>query len=164
MADFLELLLGNRIKGRLGRSKGVINGNWIYNSTRLLSKDLSDGKLALYFQYFHQVKSGTETQYRSGRVIATFSFPSRENFLLYGIRKFWRLDFCSSQFLDNPPTLFGTIFVSTSPNHPIGVYSIHFKSVTDCWIDFSKSSPHHYVYHNGSKPHRPEVGKLFWFE
>ena len=56
-------------------------------------------------------------------------------------------------FSDNPPTLFGTVFYCDCPGHTVGVYSFHFESKTNCWIDFSKSSRYHYNYHNGSKPH-----------
>jgi len=118
-------------------------------------------------EYFHQVKSGVEKQYHGGSLIASYNFPNQENFILYGI--------------DNPSTLFGTVFVIDVPDHwmphPVGVYSFHFQHQANCWIDFSKSYHGHYHRHDGTKPMRKQFvdveydhetrrfsGKILWQE
>ena len=58
--------------------------------------------------------------------------------------------------LDNPSTLFGTVFVIDVPDHwmphPVGVYSFHFQDQANSWLDFSKSNYGHYRRHDGTKP------------
>ena len=110
------------------------------------------------------MKSGVEKQYHGGSLVASYNFPYQENFILYGIGK-RNLCFTTSlkfatnnQFhglnniLDNPSTLFGTVFVADVPGHPVGVYSFHFQDQANCWLDFSKSNYGHYRRHDGTKP------------
>ena len=103
------------------------------------------------------MKCGAENQFSNGRLIASYNFPNQQNFLLYGIRKFSTQSSFQVKFSDNPSTLFGTVFYCDAPDHTVGVYSFHFESETNCWIDFTKSSRYHYTYHDRTKPHSDGV-------
>ena len=67
------------------------------------------------------------------------------------------------KFSDNPSTLYGTIFITDAPGHrTIGVYSFHFSTKTNCWIDFTNSSRSHYKYHSGGKPQSDRIWNYLW--